>query len=159
MTGCAGSSTSGSSSSSGSGGSASSAPIKIAYSVDVLDDTQNAFLAAMKARITELKSQGVTVDLQTYDAQSSVDKQLSDIQTALVKQPKVLIVSGVDPKGVLPAVAKAKAAGVKTIDKRPSDPEPSDYDVAFYSNDETRYTAATKKWLTDYLAANPSVNI
>ncbi|MGX9885532.1 sugar ABC transporter substrate-binding protein [Streptomyces sp. NPDC002276] len=153
--------------SSANAGSNSGSSIDIAYSVDVLDSTQNAFLEAMKAEVAAINTgssavkvkAGVKVKLTTTDAQSSVDKQLSDVQTALVKHPNVLILSAVDPKGSLPAAQQAKAAGVKVIDKRPSDPEPSVYDVAFYSNDEARYSAATKKWIMGYLAAHPSVTL
>lgn len=142
-----------------SGPSGGGESISIAYSVDVLDSTQNAALAAMKAEVARLNKAGTAVTLTTYDAQSSVDKQLSDVQTALVKQPDVLIMSAVDTKGSLPAAQSAQEAGVKVIDKRPSDPEPSAYDVAYYSSDEARYSASTKKWVEDYLKANPDTTL
>lgn len=131
--------------------------IKIAFSIDVLDQTQNVGLAAMKARVDEISKsgRGIAVELDVYDAQSSVNKQLSDVQTALIKQPDVLILSAVDAKGSLPAARAAKDAGVKIIDKRPSSPEPAIADVAFFSNDEARYSKATTDWLRAYLQKNP----
>jgi ABC-type sugar transport system substrate-binding protein len=135
--------------------------IKIAYSVDVLDQTQNVGLDAMKARVEEINKsgKGIIVQLDVYDAQSSVNKQLSDVQTALIKQPDVLILSAVDAKGSLPAAQAAKGAGVKVIDKRPSNPEPTVFDVAFYSNDESRYSKATTDWLRAYLQKNTGATL
>jgi ABC-type sugar transport system substrate-binding protein len=135
--------------------------IKIAFSVDVLDQTQNVALDAMKARVDEINKsgKGITVLLDVYDAQSSANKQLSDVQTALIKKPDVLILSAVDAKGSLPAAQAAKNAGVKVIDKRPSSPEPAVFDVAFYSNDEARYSKATTDWIQDYLKKNPAATL
>ncbi len=135
--------------------------VKIAYSVDVLDDTQNAVLQAMKKRVDELNStrKDVKIDLEVYDAQSSVDKQISDVQTALIKKPDVLIFSAVDAVGSQPAAQAAKDAGVKILDKRPSDPVAATTDVAYYGNDENRYSKATTDWIQKYLDANPKVNL
>jgi len=135
--------------------------IDIAYSVDTIDSTQNVASEGMKAAVAKFNESSDTTEvvLTQYDAQGSLNKQLSDIQTALVKEPDVLIVSAVDPQGVLPAVQQAKAAGVKVIDRRPSNPEPPEYDVAFQMSDSTTLSAATKKWVADYLAANPDVNL
>lgn len=132
--------------------------VDIAYSITVLDQAENVVLEAAQARIAEINNEPaskVQVNLQVYVAQNSVDKQLSDVQTALVKQPDVLILSAVDTTGSLPAAQAAKDAGVKVIDKRPSDPEPPAYDVAFFGSDETRYSAATVDWMKGYLADNP----
>ncbi|WP_107341416.1 sugar ABC transporter substrate-binding protein [Agrobacterium pusense] len=135
--------------------------VKIAYSVDVLDDTQNAVLQAMKKRVDELNStrKDVKIDLEVYDAQSSVDKQISDVQTALIKKPDVLIFSAVDAVGSQPAAQAAKDAGVKILDKRPSGPVAATTDVAYYGNDENRYSKATTDWIQKYLDANPKVNL
>ena len=135
--------------------------INIAYSVDTIDSTQNVASEGMKEAVAKFNESSETTEvvLTQYDAQGSLNKQLSDIQTALVKKPDVLIFSAVDPQGILPAVRQAKAAGVKVIDRRPSDPVDPDVDVAFQMSDSASLSAATKKWLIDYLEANPSVNL
>ena len=93
--------------------------IKIAYSVDVLDETQNVALTAMQKRVDEINTErdDIEVVFDVYDAQSNVDKQLSDVQTALIKEPDVLLFSAVDAVGSLPAAQAAKDAGVLTIDR------------------------------------------
>src|SRR5690242_6789401 len=64
----------------GFAGAADVKTVRIAYSVDVLDDTQNAVLKGVQARVDEINatSKDVHVELDVYDAQSSVDKQISD---------------------------------------------------------------------------------
>ena len=49
------------------------------------------------------------------DANLSSEQQATDIDTMISKGAKVLIVLAQDPKAVLPAVAKAKAAGIPVI--------------------------------------------
>lgn len=141
----------------GTPASAQTRQIRIAYSVDVLDETQNVALKAMQKRVEEINAErdDVEVIFDVYDAQSSVDKQLSDVQTALIKDPDVLIFSAVDSVGSLPAAQAAKDAGVLIIDRRPTDPEPEVFDVAFYAYDEGRYSAATTDWIKRYLDSHP----
>jgi ABC-type sugar transport system substrate-binding protein len=133
--------------------------VRMAYSVDVLDDTQNAALQVMLKRLKELNAtrKDLRIQFDVYDAQSSVDKQLSDVQTALIKKPDVLIFSAVDSVGSLPAAQAAKDAGVKVIDRRPTNPEPPVFDVTFYAYDESRYAAATTGWIKKYLNEHPSI--
>lgn len=133
--------------------------IRIAYSVDVLDDTQNAVLQAVQARVDAINAErdDIEVTLDVYDAQSSVDKQISDVQTALIKDPDVLIFSAVDAVGSLPAMQAAADAGVPILDRRPTDPVGDFSTVAFYGSDEARYSDATVAWIEGYLDANPDV--
>jgi ABC-type sugar transport system substrate-binding protein len=131
--------------------------IRLAYSVDVLDDTQNAVLKTVQARVDEINAsrKDIKVELDVYDAQSSVDKQISDVQTALIKKPDVLIFSAVDNVGSLPAAQAAKDAGVLVLDRRPTDPVAATTDVAYYGSDESRYSKATTDWIKGYLDSHP----
>lgn len=135
--------------------------IKIAYSIDTIDETQQIAVDMAEKRVKELNEErdDIHLELTVYDAQNSVDKQITDVQTAIITQPDVLIFSAVDTVGSLPAAEAAKEAGILLIDRRPSDPEPEVYDVAFHANNEGPYTAATKSWIEDYLAANPETNL
>jgi ABC-type sugar transport system substrate-binding protein len=130
--------------------------IYIVYSVDKIDENQNKYIGYMEDRIAELADEGVDITFEAIDANGSVDKQLSDVQTILAKQPDVLIFSAVDATGSLPAVQAAKDAGVYTVDFRPSDPEPPQYDVAFGAS-ETDYAAATTEWMQSLLDADPDL--
>jgi len=129
--------------------------ISIVYSVDKIDENQNKYIDYMKDRIAEL---GKDVKFEAVDANGSVDKQISDVQTILAKKPDVLIFSAVDAVGSLPAVQAAKDAGVFTIDFRPSDPEPAAYDVAFGAS-EKDYAKSTTDWMQGLLDDDPKLKL
>lgn len=131
--------------------------ILIIYSVDKLEETQAVYVEYMQDRIEELNAeQDIQMTLEVMDAQGSVDKQISDVQTALIREPDVMIFSAVDAVGSLPAVAAAQDAGVITIDFRPSEPEPEEYDIAFGVS-EAQLAQNTVDWLTANLEADPDL--
>lgn len=134
--------------------------IRIANTIDVLDESQNYMLGTMLRRIEEINAEGkYKITMDVYDAQSNVDKQLSDVQTALIKNPDILIFSAVDSVGSLPAAQAAHDAGVKIIDRRPVDPEPEIFDVAFHSHDEANYVKTMQNWIRMYLSTHPEATL
>lgn len=132
--------------------------ISIIYSVDKIDENQNKYIQYMQDHVDALNDDGLDITFEAVDANGSVDKQISDVQTILAKNPDVLIFSAVDAVGSLPAVQAAKDAGVFTIDFRPSDPEPPQYDVAFGAS-EADYVAATTEWMQSLLDADPELKL
>jgi ABC-type sugar transport system substrate-binding protein len=132
--------------------------ISIIYSVDKLDENQNRYIQYMQDHVDALNAEGQNITFETLDANGSVDKQISDVQTALIKEPDVIIFSAVDSVGSLPAVQAAKDAGVKTVDFRPSDPEPPQYDLAFGASEQA-YAEQTTTWLQGLLDADPSLHL
>lgn len=132
--------------------SAADDQISIIYSCDKIDENMNRYIGFMQAHVDALNEDGYNITFEALDANGNVDKQLSDVQTALNKKPDVMIFSAVDSVGSLPAVQAAKDAGVKTVDFRPSEPEPPAYDVAFGAS-EKDYSAATVAWIQSLLDA------
>lgn len=65
---------------------------------------------AMKA---EAKAQNVALEVAI--ANQDLSKQLADVEDLIVKGVKVLVISPVDSKGVLPVIKKAQDAGIKVI--------------------------------------------
>lgn len=65
---------------------------------------------AMKAEAAAQK-----VALEVSIANQDLNKQLADVEDFIVKGVKVLVISPVDSKGVLPAIKKAQDAGIKVI--------------------------------------------
>lgn len=65
---------------------------------------------AMKA---EAKAQDVALEVSI--ANQDLNKQLADVEDFIVKGVKVLVISPVDSKGVLPAIKKAQDAGIKVV--------------------------------------------
>lgn len=66
--------------------------------------------AAIKAQLGKLGAKYISAD-----AQSSNEKQLSDIESLITRGANVLIVLAQDSEAVLPAVARAKAEGIPVI--------------------------------------------
>jgi ABC-type sugar transport system substrate-binding protein len=132
--------------------------IRIAYVNDNIDETQNTILDAHKQRIKAINASrpDIFVEMDVYDSRASVDKQLSDIQDAILKKPDVMIYSPVDNVGSLPGAQAAHDAGIKLIDRRVSNPEPAIFDVAFIANNETRWADETVNWLKSILKAEPT---
>lgn len=54
-------------------------------------------------------------ELLHVDANGDVTKQNNDVQDLITRGINVLIINPVDPKGIAPALAAAKAAGIKVI--------------------------------------------
>lgn len=66
-----------------------------------------------KAITAEAEAKNVSVEISI--ANQDLNKQLADIEDFIVKGVDVIIMSPVDSKGALAAVARAKAAGIKVI--------------------------------------------
>ena len=66
--------------------------------------------AAIKAKIEELGGRYISAD-----AQSSVEKQLSDIESLITQGAEALIVLAQDADAILPAVASAQAQGIPVL--------------------------------------------
>lgn len=132
--------------------------IKIAWSDDTMDQTRAVMLDAVKARVEEINAErdDIELELTYYDAQKSVDKQLSDVETALLNKPDIVIFSCVDATGSIPAVELIKESGAKILDIRDIG-RPDLVDTIFYGSDEATYAAATTGWLKNYLEQNPDV--
>lgn len=66
--------------------------------------------AAMKEKIEELGAEYISAD-----AQSSVEKQISDIESLITRGADVLIVLAQDADAILPAIELAKAQGIPVV--------------------------------------------
>lgn len=132
--------------------------IKIAWSDDTMDQTRAVMLEEVKARMEEVNAErdDIELELTYYDAQKNVDKQISDVETALLNKPDVFIFSSVDATGSIPAVELIKEAGAIVLDIRDIG-RPDLVDCVFYGSDEGTYAAATTGWLKNYLEQNPDV--
>jgi D-xylose transport system substrate-binding protein len=66
--------------------------------------------AAIKAELAKTGAKYISAD-----AQSSNEKQISDVESLITKGATVLIILAQDSEAILPAVAKAKAEGIPVI--------------------------------------------
>ena len=64
----------------------------------------------MQAKLNELGAEYISAD-----AQSSVEKQLSDIESLITRGADVLIVLAQDNEAILPAITRAEAEGIPVV--------------------------------------------
>ncbi|RVV97737.1 sugar ABC transporter substrate-binding protein [Mesobaculum littorinae] len=81
------------------------------------------------AKAMEAEAEAKDVPLEISIANQDLSKQLADVEDFIVKGVDVLVISPVDSQGALPAIMKAKAAGIKVITV---DVPAQDVDVASY---------------------------
>ena len=129
--------------------------IRIAWSDDTQDATRAKVLELMRQRCEEINAErdDIEVVLDYYDANKTVDKQISDVETACLTKPNVFVFSCVDSEGSKPCLDLMKNTGAKIIDIRDMGSDVPD--VIFYSSDEETYAKATSAWIVDYMEANP----
>lgn len=128
--------------------------IVMAESFNLMDDNvTNIYNCIEKAiaQYNETHSEVHITNLHT-DAQGSLDKQISDIESLVVQEPDVIYVQAVDSDGTAPAAKAAQDAGVKIVDYMGM---PEGYDVHY--NAFTEYDAGVMlcEWLDTYFEENP----
>lgn len=140
-------------------GSSEKRIIKVAWCDDTQDATRAKMLEACERRVEEINAERDDIELQLtyYDAQKSVDQQISNVEAAVLTDPDVFIFSCVDSTGSLPCLQTMKDSGASIIDIR--DMGSDLVDVVFYGSDEETYKAATQDWVRNYLEENPDVNL
>ena len=129
--------------------------IKIVWCDDTQDSTRAKMLDICRNRVEEINSERDDIELQLtyYDAQKSVDQQISNVEAAVLTDPDVFIFSCVDSKGSLPCLQIMKDSGAKIIDIRDMGSDLTD--VVFYGSDEATYKMAVQDWVRKYVNDNP----
>lgn len=121
--------------------------ITIGVALNALDEVQAEWWGAMQDHAAELG-----VELISTNAEGSIDKQLSDIDSLIIKQVDAIIVRATDTEGIVAAFEACAAAGIPTVD------------AGFNSNYEdtckiiaSQYTMGQLQanYLIDYLTGNP----
>lgn len=129
--------------------------VRIAWCDDTQDATRAKMLDYMNERIEEIEAErgDIEITLDYYDANKSVDKQISDVEAACLTNPDVFIFSCVDSQGSLPCLQTMKDTGAYIIDIR--DMGSDIPDIVFYGSDEETYKKATSSWIVNYMDENP----
>lgn len=86
------------------------APMAIAFSVST---TSNPFYATMAQGVRD-EAAKLGFEAIILDAQNKIEKQVADVEDALTKNIKYLLLNGIDD-GAIPLAKKAEAAGIKVI--------------------------------------------
>jgi ABC-type sugar transport system substrate-binding protein len=96
---------------SGSSASAGATGHRIALFVPSTDDPW--YVVGIDGAKAEAAQLGVTLDV--YNANNKVETQIQQVDTALTTKPEAIVLSSVDPAGMVPSIEKAHDAGVKVI--------------------------------------------
>lgn len=127
--------------------------IVIGLCLDANGDNMANFVYCLEKRVAELdEANDYNLSMVITDAQGNMDKQLSDIDTLIIQDVDVIILSACDTVGALPGVAAIKEAGIPCIDIRGIDSP----DVVHYVGmDNAAIGQKVCSWLTAYLDKNP----
>jgi len=86
------------------------APVLIAFSVST---TSNPFYATMAQGVKD-EAAALGYEVIILDAQNKIEKQVADVEDALTKNIRVLLINGVDD-GAIPLAQKAMAKGIPVM--------------------------------------------
>jgi ABC-type sugar transport system substrate-binding protein len=134
--------------------------IKVVVSSSAVDANIAKMVQGMKDSIPKLeKAKDVQISLAVLDAGMNSDKQISQIQNAIVKKPDVLIVDPVDVGPLTSVVQQAKKAGIKTYGMRPNPTDPAGLwdGIADETKLEAIMTDNMSAWINGRLDADPNL--
>ncbi len=90
---------------------ASTKKTRIAFFVPWTEDVW--YVVAIQGAKAEAEKLGVQLDV--FDASNKLEQQIQQFDTALASKPDAIVLSSVDPAGMVPSVEKAHDAGVKVV--------------------------------------------
>lgn len=129
-----------------------------AYSVDNVDLSQQGYIDYCQLYVDYLNEtrNDISVELKIMDGQSSVDKQISDVETAIAMKVDGIIISSVDPVGLTPICKEAMDAGIPVLDWRDMGRFCT---VTLDVGNELGKGELAVQWFRDYMDANPDKNL
>jgi ABC-type sugar transport system substrate-binding protein len=87
-------------------------PISVAFFVPWTEDVW--YVAAIKG--AEDAAADLGIDIQVYDAGYDVATQVQQFDTAMASKPDAIVISAVDPSGMVPSIEAASEAGIVVVD-------------------------------------------
>lgn len=129
-----------------------------AWCVDNVDLSQQNFIDFAQSYIDYLNEtrDDISIEIKIMDGQSNVDKQISDVETAVAMGVDGIILSCVDPAGLAPIAKTAMADGIPVLDWRDMG---GICTVTFNLGNETAKGVAVADWLCKYLEENPEAEL
>ena len=129
---------------------------KWAYSFANMDENNMRTLRGLQSYMDELNATGeYDIEFIYTDAQSQVDKQISDVESLIAQEPDLILVSAVDTVGSIPALEAVHNAGIIAVDDRGMDSDAKD--LKWTGFDENTIGTLKAQAMRDYLEANPDV--
>lgn len=137
---CSGSSgTSGTEETDGGGAGTADGGAGLTFEVLVFDTT-NPFIATM-GRAAETKGEEMGITVNVRNGETDIAVQVSQIQTAIANGVDGIIVQGIDPDGIVPAINQAADAGIPVVSMNAATGEGAEV-VTFVGADDYAYGMA-----------------
>ncbi len=132
--------------------------LTFAWCTDNVDVSQQNYYDTAKAYVDYLNSvrEDIHITMNMFDGQGSVEKQISDIETAVAMGVDAIILNCVDHEGVTPAVQADQSEGIPVLD-RGLGTDGGVCTVYFIGADENIKGQYNYEWTKQYLEEHPDV--
>jgi ABC-type sugar transport system substrate-binding protein len=130
--------------------------LDFAWCTDNVDISQQAFYDTATAYVNYLNKtrDDLHIEMTLFDGQATVDKQISDIETAMAKGVDAIILSHVDADGLRPIALQAMEAGTPILDWRDMGKVCT---ITFITGNEHTKGQFSYQWTKEYLQSHPDV--
>lgn len=130
--------------------------ILIGNALSNLDESNKRIVTGIEQYVEEYNAthDDSQIEVITTDAQSSMDKQLSDVESLITQGCDAIILSSVDTVGGAAAVEAIHNAGIISVDWRGTESDLIDIRSGDW---EAIQIEISKNWLKNYLEENPDV--
>lgn len=130
---------------------AGGAVYNIAISMNALDEYQTEWLSYYQGYL-----EGLGHKVTVSNAESKVDKQISDVEALIQNKPDVIVIKAVDQDGVVPAFEACDAAGIPSIDSDMG----ANTDIPLHlTSDQRELGVLIGEYSNEWLAKNPDETI
>jgi len=131
--------------------------ITLGFASNISDENQNELVASFQRYCEEWNAAGKTPKLETAVtvAESSVDKQIADVESLIQMKCSAIVLHSVDLEGLKPAVDACAAAGIPAIECRGM--EYDKVSVNFNYCDEAMMAQMAFDWYKKQLDADPEL--
>ena len=126
--------------------------LNLAYCVDCTDSSQQLQWDMTSQYIDYLNNtrDDLYIEATLFDANSTLDTQIANIETAITMDADAIILSAVDTSSIVPTVQQAQAAGIKVLDWRGSAG-----DLNYVGANEDSWGQLNYEWTKQYLEDHP----
>lgn len=131
----------------------------VGYSSQKSDENLNVMRDGFVAYCDDWNAEGKTPEIEviTVNAESSIDKQIADIETLIEMGANAVFIDAIDVVGIIPAVEACAAAGCKVVEMRGVDSDA--VSCSYMGNDEVSMAEIAFKWYVNLLDSQPDLNL
>jgi ABC-type sugar transport system substrate-binding protein len=135
-------------------------PLTLAYDFIVQDIAMTAIWNGIRQAAERHNSEHPQLQVKVImtNAESKVEKQISNVESLIVQRPDVISIVAVDEKGSLPAFEAVQRAGIRCVNAL-KQAATNSADLNFMALDHYWLGQLQAEWLSNYLKANPDIRL